>query len=611
MSIHRRLKSGAVFAMTTLMILPAPAAAPFAWAAPGETIDGTPSREACARYGFRADDDDRAGYYPGRGHMGLALSKPMASSMVAPSIAPPPPPMPPHSPPPSAAMEATVTGSRLARKDLATGYAPPMLPGPSAGSIETERYPDAQINPVKSVAEAPVSTFSTDVDTASYANVRRFLEDGQLPPRDAVRVEELVNYFDYGYPNPQMADTPFKTFVAVTPSPWNNGKQIIHIGLQGYGLTHAEQTPLNLVFLVDVSGSMNPDDRLPLAIKALNVLVDQLRPQDRVSLVVYAGAAGVVLEPTSGREKLKLRCALTSLHAGGSTAGGEGLALAYSMAERHFDKAAANRVILMTDGDFNVGVADPKKLEDFVAAKRKTGIYLSVYGYGRGNYNDLMMQTLSHSGNGTAGYVDSLDEAKKLFREDFTSSLFPIADDVKVQVEFNPARVSEYRLIGYETRLLNREDFNNDRVDAGEVGAGASVTALYEITPTGGAPASDPLRYGEVHPASPTAADQGELAFLKVRYKLPGGSVSRLIERSIAGADVYGRLAQAPESTRFALAVAAYGQRLRGDPWIGGDFGWSDIAALANSARGEDAHGLRGQFVDLVRRAGQARSVND
>ena len=597
MSIQRRLKSGAVFAMSILMIGPGPAIAPGAWAASDGVVDGNPSREACARYGFNQQDaEEDSGVVAGKV---ITLSGRRVARRAMVGLAAPAAPLSAPPPPQSYVSVAPAVMS------------PHIAPSPSAGSVETERYPDAQINPVKSVAAAPVSTFSIDVDTASYANVRRFLQDGHLPPRDAVRVEELVNYFDYGYPAPQAADTPFKTFVAVTPSPWAKGKQIVHIGLQGYDLARAEQPPLNLVFLVDVSGSMDPDDRLPLAIKALNVLVDQLRPQDRVSLVVYAGAAGVVLEPTSGREKLKLRCALTSLHAGGSTAGGEGLALAYSMAEQHFDKAAANRVILMTDGDFNVGVADPGKLEDFIAEKRKTGIYLSVYGYGRGNYNDLMMQTLSQSGNGTAAYVDSLDEARKLFREDFISSLFPIADDVKVQVEFNPARVSEYRLIGYETRLLNREDFNNDRVDAGEVGAGASVTALYEITPVGGAPASDPLRYGEAHPARPPATDQGELAFLKVRYKLPGGSVSRLIERPIAWADVYGRLAQAPESTRFALAVAAYGQRLRGDPWIGGDFGWDDIAALADNARGEDPHGLRGQFVDLVRRAGQARSVND
>ena len=354
---------------------------------------------------------------------------------------------------------------------------------------------------------------------------------------------------------------------------------------------------------------MDDDDRLPLAIKTLNVLVDQLRPEDRVSIAVYAGAAGAVLAPTDGRQKLKIRCALEALHAGGSTAGGEGIALAYAMAEQNFDKNAVNRVILMTDGDFNVGVADPEKLEDFVAEKRKTGVYLSVYGFGRGNYNDLMMQTLSQSGNGTAAYVDGIEEARKLFRDDFGSTLIPIADDVKIQVEFNPARVAEYRLIGYETRLLNREDFNNDRVDAGEVGAGASVTALYEITPVGGPLSSDPLRYQD---EKKTAEGKGgELAFLKIRYKLPGQPTSRLIERSIGDGDVVADLGHAPEATRWAIAVAAYGQRLRGDPYIAEGYDWDSILSLASGARGDDPYGLRAQFVQLVRAAPAAKSLNE
>ena len=342
--------------------------------------------------------------------------------------------------------------------------------------------------------------------------------------------------------------------------------------------------------------------------KSLNVLIDKLRLRDTVSIAVYAGSAGAVLEPTAGTDKLKMRCALQALHSGGSTAGGQGLALAYAMAEQHFDKAAVNRVILMTDGDFNVGVVDNEKLEDFVAEKRKTGVYLSVYGFGRGNYQDLRMQTLAQSGNGTAAYVDGLDEARKLFRTDFTSSLFPIADDVKIQVEFNPARVSEYRLIGYETRVLNREDFNNDKVDAGEVGAGASVTALYEITPVGGPSTVDPLRYQREAKA---IGNGGELAFLRVRYKLPGGKDSRLIERPITDADRSASLAAAPEATRFALAVAGFGQRLRGDPWMKTGFGWGDIAKVADRARSYDPDGLRAQFVTLVNRAGDSRARSD
>ncbi len=606
MRVLETLRTSAIAGLSVLAASPGPIGGALA-AAPGEALDGEPTAAACARFGFRGSDEDDSPR--------LLSAPPLqprgsAYAAVSPSVPAPPPPPPPPSM--AARARANVVELTARRAPKAPMQAPSsMFLGPPAGSIDTERYPDAQINPVKRVAEAPVSTFSIDVDTASYANVRRFLMDGRKPPRDAVRVEELVNYFDYGYPLPRASDQPFAAFVADAPSPWSRGKRIIHIGLQGYDLPRGERPPLNLVFLVDVSGSMSDDDRLPLAVKALNLLVDQLRPQDRVSLVVYAGAAGVVLEPTSGAEKLKLRCGLQALHAGGSTAGGEGLALAYRMAEQHLDKRAVNRVILMTDGDFNVGVADPEKLQDFVAEKRKTGIYLSVYGYGRGNYNDVMMQTLSQTGNGTAAYVDSLDEARKLFREDFRRSVFPIADDVKVQVEFNPAKVSEYRLIGYETRLLNREDFNNDQVDAGEVGAGASVTALYEITPAGGPESSDPLRYGGPPPTAGAGRAADELAFLKIRYKLPGQAISRLIERPITEADAFATLEAAPESTRFALAVAAYGQRLRADPYMDDRFSWNDIARLAEGARGEDSLGLRGQFVGLARSAGTTRSLNE
>jgi Ca-activated chloride channel family protein len=465
---------------------------------------------------------------------------------------------------------------------------------------DTEKYPGAVANPVKRVADEPVSTFSIDVDTAAYANVRRFLNDGQSPPRDAVRVEELINYFDYGYDKPASAQTPFRPTVAVVPSPWSKDRQLLHIGVQGYAAPRAGQPPLNLVFLVDTSGSMSGADRLPLAKKALNVLIDQLRPQDRVSIVAYAGSAGAVLSPTDGRSKLKMRCALTALQSGGSTAGGQGLELAYALAKQNLDRKAVNRVILMTDGDFNVGIADPSRLKDFVADQRKSGVYLSVYGFGRGNYNDTMMQALAQNGNGTAAYVDSLQEARKLLRDDFESALFPIADDVKIQVEFNPAKVAEYRLIGYETRLLNREDYNNDQVDAGEVGSGAAVTAIYEITPAGARPSSDPLRYGAT---PPPAAGGSELAFLKIRYKPPGGSTSKLIERPIGAGDVRPSLAAAPESTRFAVAVAAYGQKLRGDPWIDAGFDWDAVTGLAQGARGEDPYGLRAEFVQLARAA--------
>ncbi|HEY9234709.1 MULTISPECIES: vWA domain-containing protein [Phenylobacterium] len=522
--------------------------------------------------------------------------------MQAPMPAIPPLPVPPVQ---KRLDEVTVTGQAVA--PTAAPRRPPIVMTfpPQA---DTERYPNAQANPIRQVAQDPVSTFSVDVDTASYANVRRFLNEGARPPADSVRVEELINYFDYGYRQPASRQEPFAPYVAVVPSPWSKDRQIVHIGLQGYDLPSKTQPPLNLVFLVDTSGSMWGPDRLPLATKAMNLLVDQLGPKDRVAIVAYAGSAGAVLAPTDGRSKLKVRCALGALRAGGSTAGGQGLALAYDLAKQNFDPKAVNRVILMTDGDFNVGVADPARLKDLVSDQRKSGVYLSVYGFGRGNYNDTMMQTLAQNGNGTAAYVDTLSEARKLFREDFSSSLFPIADDVKIQVEFNPAQVSEYRLIGYETRMLAREDFNNDQVDAGEVGSNASVTALYEITPAGARPSSDPLRYGvSEHPA----ATGSELAYLKVRYKLPGEANSRLIERAIGRGDAYASLAAAPEASRWAVSVAGFGQLLKRDPRIDASFGWPQVIDIAQGARGDDPFGLRAEFVQLARTAGEAVPKGD
>ena len=586
----------------TAISFPAPVSPAFA----ATPRDGAPTPQACEALGFRATPPDEPRSVRLRGGRGYAQNAPLAQ---APPPAPPPPPLPvptfqprmaPSVPPNTTIQEMAVTGAKRGQ------------PGATrmAGDIETERYPHAQMNPIKRVAEEPVSTFSVDVDTAAYANVRRMLNDGVRPPTDAVRTEELINYFDYGYERPTDRAQPFRPTVAVTPAPWAADHQVVQIGLQGYDIPRAQQPPLNLVFLIDTSGSMFPPERLPLAKKALNLLIDQLRPQDHVAMVAYAGSAGAVLGSTDGTQKLKMRCALGALESGGSTAGGEGLALAYKVAQQNFDPKAVNRVILMTDGDFNVGVADPNKLKDFVAEKRGSGVYLSVYGFGGGNYNDTMMQALAQNGNGTAGYIDTLNEARKAFRDDFSGSLFPIADDVKIQVEFNPARVSEYRLIGYETRMLKREDFNNDRVDAGEVGSGASVTALYEITPVGAKPSSDPLRYGGQAGRAP-ATPAGELAYLKIRYKLPGQATSRLIERPIGAADIYTRVESAPESARWALAVAGFGQKLRHDPWMSDRFGWSEIGGLAQGARGQDPFGLRAEFVQLVRSAGEARSVNE
>lgn len=594
MSLSRMSRSVSIVTMAGLVAVPtAPMAAP-------TVRDGEPTPAACEALGFVPA---ATGGYPGSPR-GRPAGPPIYS------MAAPPPPSPQMTLPTIPPLSVPPVADRVESR-IASPTRPPsqMVVSDARRTMETERYPGAVANPIKRVAEEPVSTFSVDVDTASYANVRRFLNDGRRPPSDAVRVEELVNYFDYGYAKPADRSVPFQSFVAVTPSPWSSQRQIVQIGLQGYDMPQSKQPPLNLVFLVDTSGSMWSQDRLPLATKALNLLVDQLRPQDRVAIVAYAGSAGAVLAPTDGRSKLKVRCALQSLRAGGSTAGGQGLTLAYDLARQNFDRAAVNRVILLTDGDFNVGVADPAKLKDVVADKRKDGVYLSVYGFGRGNYNDVMMQTLAQNGNGTAAYIDTLNEARKLFREDFASSLFPIADDVKVQVEFNPAAVSEYRLIGYETRLLTREDFNNDQVDAGEVGSGASVTALYEITPAGARASSDPLRYGPRKPSAP--APTGELAYLKIRYKLPGQATSKLIERPIGGRDIYPSVQSAPEAARWALSVAAFGQMLKNDPRIDSSFGWNQVTDLAQGARGEDPYGLHAEFVQLVRAAGETKPQGD
>ena len=476
-----------------------------------------------------------------------------------------------------------------------------------APPIDSERYPQADVNPVKLTAQEPVSTFSIDVDTAAYSNVRRFLHQGLLPPEDAVRIEEMVNYFDYAYDLPKDRTAPFATSVAVMPTPWNPGTKLLHIGIKGYDIARTERPRANLVFLIDVSGSMNEPDKLPLVKQTMGDLVRTLDDRDHVAIVVYAGNVGTVLEPTPASDKGRILAAIDNLEAGGSTAGAEGIRQAYALAERNFDKAAVNRVILATDGDFNVGITDPDRLEDFIAHERTSGIYLSVLGFGTGNLNDLVMQRLAQKGNGNAAYIDSLMEGHKVLIQEATSTLFPIANDVKIQVEFNPAVVAEYRLIGYETRALKREDFNNDQVDAGEIGSGHAVTALYEITPVGSAARLiDPLRYGsDATPAQPKG--DGEYAFLRIRYKLPGEATSRLIERPVASADAYARMAEAPAEARFAAAVAAFGELLRGDPYLK-SFTYDDVLALAQPARGEDSFGYRAKFVQLVRLAGSARS---
>lgn len=517
---------------------------------------------------------------------------------------PPAPPPPPPPPSPSVAAEARAVGGLNGA--MAAPYAQ-SAPQPMPGDVDRDQYEDVDPNPVHIVAEDPVSTFSIDVDTASYANVRRFLNEGRLPPRDAVRIEELINYFHYDYPLPQTRNQPFSTNVTVAPSPWAQGRQLVHIGLQGYDIVPRERPPLNLVLLLDVSGSMSAPNKLPLLQQSFRMLIDQLNARDRVSIVVYAGAAGTVLEPTPGNEHGRILGALDNLRAGGSTAGAEGLRQAYALAEQNFSRNAVNRVIIGTDGDFNVGINDPEQLQDFVSRKRETGIYLSVFGFGGGNYNDALMQRLAQNGNGVAVYIDTLNEARRVLRDEMASNMFSIANDVKIQVEFNPARVAEYRLIGYETRMLRREDFNNDRVDAGEIGAGHAVTAIYEITPVGGPTFTEPLRYG--NGAAPATSTASELAFLRIRYKLPGEDSSLLIERPITNADSVSSIARAPEYTRFATAVAGYGQLLRGDPYLAQGYDWDDVITLAQGARGDDEFGWRAEFVQLARAAQTAAAL--
>jgi Ca-activated chloride channel family protein len=530
-----------------------------------------------------------------------------ADQQVLESIPPPPEqrvPPPEFSAPPSPMPMGVVSDGR-ARAAQGGTYAQ-SVPRPMPGDIDRENYEDVDTNPIRMVSTDPVSTFSIDVDTASYSNVRRLLNSGRLPPQDAVRTEELINYFRYDYPLPRTREEPFSTNVTVAPSPWAEGRQLVHIGLQGYNIVPRERPPLNLTLLLDVSGSMAAENKLPLVIQSMRMLVEQMNARDRVSIVVYAGAAGAVLEPTPGNERGRILGALDNLRAGGSTAGGEGLRLAYALAERNYNRNSVNRVIIATDGDFNVGINDPEELEDFVERKRETGVYLSVLGFGGGNYNDLLMQRLAQNGNGVAAYIDTINEARRVLRDEMASNMFTIANDVKIQVEFNPARVAEYRLIGYETRMLNREDFNNDRVDAGEIGAGHSVTAIYEIVPVGGRTFNDPLRYQNER-AAPSSAS--ELAFLRIRYKLPGQDTSRLIERPITDRDAVRDIANAPEATRWAAAVAGYGQLLRQDQFLRQGYGYDDVINLAQSARGRDEFGWRAEFIQLARGAQSAAAL--
>lgn len=513
-----------------------------------------------------------------------------------------------------------VTGTRVARSQerraAAAGnvrqvpMAPPAPPPPPPAMMiapapmpqieNTERYAERSDNPVKRVSEEPVSTFSIDVDTGSYSNVRRMLRQGARPPADAVRAEEMINYFDYGHPGPSSLSTPFRVTTEIAPAPWNGQRRLLMIGIKGYDVPKAELPPANLVFLIDTSGSMQSEDKLPLLKQSFAQLVEQLRPQDRVTMVVYAGSAGLVLEPTPGSEKDRILAALDRLEAGGSTNGGAGIQLAYAMAKQSFVKDGVNRVILATDGDFNVGTTDRKALETLVGDQRKHGIALTTLGFGTGNYNDAMAERLADVGDGNHAYIDTLQEARKVLVQEMQSTLLTIAKDVKIQIEFNPAQVAEYRLIGYENRMLRREDFANDRVDAGDIGAGHEVTALYELTLVGsGADRLPALRYAAPEPKN--AASSDELAHLRLRYKRPGEDSSRLIETAIARPHEPRRHAPSP-SLRFAAAIAAYADALRGGKNIDG-WSWTDIAAYArgaSSAMGADPWKQRAEFVSLI-----------
>lgn len=491
------------------------------------------------------------------------------------------------------ALEAVlVTGARLNEY-----YAPP--------PANTEKYEARTDNPVHRAAEQPVSTFSIDVDTGSYANVRRMLSDGVRPPGDAVRAEEFLNYFDYGHPAPTSRETPFRVSTELAPAPWNAQRQLLMIGIKGYDVPKATLPPANLVFLIDTSGSMDEPDKLPLVKQALRQLVPQLRAQDRVSMVVYAGSAGLVLPPTPGDRHGEILAALDRLDAGGSTNGGDGIRLAYAMAKQAYVKGGVNRVLLATDGDFNVGTVDQKALETLVADQRKSGVALSTLGFGTGNYNDAMAERLADVGDGNHAYIDSVREARKVLVQQMGGTLMTIARDVKIQVEFNPAQVAEYRLIGYENRVLQREDFANDKVDAGDIGAGHQVTALYEITPTDSAAKRiAPLRYGTATATAPASKSQ-EIAHLRLRYKQPDAESSRLIETPILAS----QLARTPSpSLRFASAVAGFADALRGGNRMDG-WSWDAIEATARGAKGEDRNGDRAEFVTLVEAArGQIES---
>ncbi|MEQ8687183.1 MAG: VWA domain-containing protein [Imperialibacter sp.] len=490
---------------------------------------------------------------------------------------------------------------RSMKKSMAMGaaYSTAYQMEPAPVIHNTEGYATIHENVFHQPVNEPLSTFSIDVDAASYSNMRRFLSQGQKPPVDAVRIEEMVNYFDYDYPQPEGND-PFSINTELSYAPWNSKHYLVHIGLQGKVIPTDNLPPSNLVFLIDVSGSMSDPNKLPLLKSSFKLLTEQLRPVDKVAIVVYAGAAGLVLPPTSGSDKQTIMEAFDKLQAGGSTAGGAGIHLAYKTALENLVEGGNNRVILATDGDFNVGESSDASMERLIEQKRNDGIFLTVLGFGMGNYKDSKMEILADKGNGNYAYIDNILEAKKVLVNEFGGTLFTIAKDVKIQVEFNPAKVQAYRLIGYENRLLNKEDFNDDKKDAGELGSGHTVTALYEIIPVGVNSSFlpvDPLKYQQ-NTVVPDAVKTNELMTVKLRYKQPDGNTSKLLVNTIMDKPA----AKTSENYRWSAAVAGFGMMLRNSEFKG-DITYDQVVSLATEAKGQDKNGYRIEFINLVKSA--------
>jgi Ca-activated chloride channel homolog len=535
------------------------------------------------------------------------MAPPRRSRNITGQLAVPPPPPTPEVPsePPSAAAPkvAGFVYGGVAGGVVGTVANAPMPAKPwridgldtDPSQFNTEEYGRVDENEFLAVADHPLSTFSADVDRASYSNVRRFLRYGQRPPRDAVRIEEMINYFTYDYPDPSEAQ-PFSVTTEVAGCPWNGQHRLLLVGLQGRRMKTADLPANNLVFLIDVSGSMFEPNKLPLVKQGLELLVNQLRPQDRVAIVVYAGNAGLVLPSTPGSTKGAIVAAIQSLEAGGSTAGGAGIKLAYEVAKQNFLDGGNNRVILATDGDFNVGASSDGELQQLIESKRGDRIYLTVLGFGTGNVKDSKMKLLADKGNGNYAYVDTLSEARKVLVQEMGATLFTIAKDVKLQIEFNPARVASYRLIGYENRLLRKEDFNNDAKDAGDIGAGHSVTALYELVPPGvdvTTASVDPLKYQATH----LTAASPELLTLKLRYKEPDSETSKLLTYTVS--DSHADVTAASDNLRFASAVAEFGMLLR-DSKNKGDATYDEVRQLVQKSLGRDYEGYRRDFMTMI-----------